>query len=372
MWIRSARWDCFWILSGFPLGLALNLVFLLGHIPGPVLIIWFVVLLDMGHNLSPVALAWSHGGFRQMMLRNKGKYVVLPLVFLAIATAIGFAAQAWFPEFSPFVNAGLDASAFRDVYDAIRSPFAWMLLIYLIWNLYHFGMQNFGIMTIYRQRSAIAYGPEQRRIDMIFCLAVQVAVTLSLFVMLLENPWRYMARLAYEFLSIAAVIMLLREAAVSGRYRTPRIAFALSHTLSLTLWPGLWVIAINGFNHWLTAIGLSSHVYGVHKSRSPVVFAGIVTGAGILLFAVLFFSFKNGIHSWNLRDIIILLLPATGFRLGLGFVHFLYDRWVWKFSDPQVRATIGADLFRAPQPADMAAPLAARKRSVPLAEAAGD
>jgi hypothetical protein len=34
-------------------------------------------------------------------------------------------------------------------------------------------------------------------------------------------------------------------------------------------------------------------------------------------------------------------------RMGLGFVHFLYDRWIWKLSDPQVRATIGS-FHRAP------------------------
>lgn len=34
-------------------------------------------------------------------------------------------------------------------------------------------------------------------------------------------------------------------------------------------------------------------------------------------------------------------------RLGLGFVHFLYSRWVWKFSDPRVRATISRDLLAA-------------------------
>jgi hypothetical protein len=32
-------------------------------------------------------------------------------------------------------------------------------------------------------------------------------------------------------------------------------------------------------------------------------------------------------------------------RLGFGFVHFLYDRWVWKMTDQRVRATIGRDLF---------------------------
>jgi hypothetical protein len=35
-------------------------------------------------------------------------------------------------------------------------------------------------------------------------------------------------------------------------------------------------------------------------------------------------------------------------RIGLGFVHFLYDRWLWKLSDPRVRATIGRDLVANP------------------------
>ena len=32
-------------------------------------------------------------------------------------------------------------------------------------------------------------------------------------------------------------------------------------------------------------------------------------------------------------------------RVGLDFVHILQDRWIWKLSDPRMRATIGRDLF---------------------------
>jgi hypothetical protein len=34
-------------------------------------------------------------------------------------------------------------------------------------------------------------------------------------------------------------------------------------------------------------------------------------------------------------------------RAGIGMIHFVYSARVWKLSDPQVRETIGADLFRA-------------------------
>jgi hypothetical protein len=36
---------------------------------------------------------------------------------------------------------------------------------------------------------------------------------------------------------------------------------------------------------------------------------------------------------------------AVGFRIGLGFVHFRHDRWIYKFSDPIVRGTIGKALL---------------------------
>jgi hypothetical protein len=44
------------------------------------------------------------------------------------------------------------------------------------------------------------------------------------------------------------------------------------------------------------------------------------------------------------------LMPAetsrkVGGRLGLGFVHFLYDRRIYRFSDPMVGATIGREIF---------------------------
>jgi hypothetical protein len=75
----------------------------------------------------------------------------------------------------------------------------------------------------------------------------------------------------------------------------------------------------------------------------------IVAGTAVfgLLFVVLPFTVTYSTSGpaplpWWIRATI----PAVSLRLGLGFVHFLYDRWLWQFSDPRVRATIGADLFR--------------------------
>lgn len=113
----------------------------------------------------------------------------------------------------------------------------------------------------------------------------------------------------------------------------------------------LWSFAISGMNHWLAAIGLSSLVYANHQDRSPLAFSAALVGLGMLVFGLLFVAVPfTGIHStsgptplpWWIRATI----PAVSLRLGLGFVHFLYDRWIWKLGDPHVRATIGKDLLR--------------------------
>ena len=99
---------------------------------------------------------------------------------------------------------------------------------------------------------------------------------------------------------------------------------------------------------WLVAIGLSSHVHA--RDRSAVVFSAALIGFGTIVFALLFIALPFcGLYStsgpaplpWWVRATI----PAVSLRLGLGFVHFLYDRWLWKLSDPMVRAMIGKDLF---------------------------
>jgi hypothetical protein len=119
----------------------------------------------------------------------------------------------------------------------------------------------------------------------------------------------------------------------------------------LMSWSGLWGFAISGMNHWLVAIGLSSHVYANHQNRSPNAVAAVLVGIGTLIFGLLFVVLPfSGIPStsgtaplpWWIRA----TMPEVSLRLGLGFVHFLYDRWLWHLSDPEVRKAIGRDLFR--------------------------
>lgn len=105
--------------------------------------------------------------------------------------------------------------------------------------------------------------------------------------------------------------------------------------------------AIISMNHWLVAVGLASHVYANYTQRSPQFFALGTMALGLAIFSLLFINFKLLATQGFSIDVLYFTATAVGFRLGLGFVHFLYDRWLYKFSSPEVRATIGKDMFAA-------------------------
>jgi hypothetical protein len=162
MWIRGPAWDGAWILSGVPIGLTLVIL-------APTISLTFVlmVLLEHGHTLSPMALAWNHMGFREVMQRNTTKYVVFPIVIVLATTALG-AVTALFVDLH--VGIGLTMRIY-EVGD-FEQPFVIMVVLYWLWNRYHFGIQNFGVLSIYRRIS----GSGRRATDKAYCLLVQSAV----------------------------------------------------------------------------------------------------------------------------------------------------------------------------------------------------
>ncbi len=95
-------------------------------------------------------------------------------------------------------------------------------------------------------------------------------------------------------------------------------------------WKWLFLFAID-FNHWLVDIGLSARV-----SRHWWLFLAAVLALGCIGFT---FMVPRVTHTAILN--IEWVLKA---RLGAGFVHFIYSRWVWKLSDPQIRTAVGPAL----------------------------
>lgn len=213
----------------------------------PKMVVCFVIataVIQTSHQLSPIVLAWSNEGFRKVMLDRPTQYLGLPVLAFVLAVVL---------------------------------PFQWVLSIYGIWNAYHYGMQNFGVLSIWRK-------PKQRRLTIVVCLFVASGVMLPTFYGYQSGYWLFL------------------------------FAAAMS------------------FNHWIVDIGLSSRA---------VRWQWLFVGGVLLLGFISFIWFEPTIHGFHRRSDELLKIA-----MAIGFVHFLYSRWVWKLSDKRVRETIGANLFR--------------------------
>lgn len=329
LWIRNAWWDSFWILSGLPIAVGLLLLS-----PSIYLTLALVILLEHAHFLSPMTLAWIHTDFRGLMLRRPMKFIGVPIALVVTTTTIGVLTSHFVPDLN--VDVGLRVRVYD--FEDYRHPFVMLVLLYFLWNSYHFAMQNFGVLTIYRLKS----GSGNRRTDMIYCLGVQILSSIMVFSRVLELDRGIMRGFYITVGLLGVVAMLMRE----NRW-SPRIVFILANAVGLMFFMSsvLWGFAIWSVNHWLVALGLSSHVYAVHRGRSAALFVAGLMAAGIGVFWLIFGAGVNRDTIFDPKFAVKTTVIAMSVRYGVAFTHFLYDRWLWQFRNPDVRATIGKNLF---------------------------
>jgi hypothetical protein len=312
MWIRSPAWDGFWFLSGVPLGVALW-----ATSATPMTTFLFILVFRVGHLAAPVACAWSHTGFRELMLRRKATFILLPS-FLFVTTA----AVSWWG----LLKVGNDYDLYFNW--ARMTPLAVIAaIVYIGWNQWHLAMQNFGMLRLYAARSRRA---GSRLIDKGVCLLAMAYWTAGIVTHYDFIP--IPRQIPFEIISCFAAAVLM--AVVLWYERSwPRIVFMVGTITPAVIanFSFLYAFAAILVNHWLSAIGLAAHVDGNHHARSPLLFAAVVMAFGAAVVAT--------------RPHFRFVLAAT---IGLAFVHFLYDRWLWRFSEKRVRETIGRDLFRRP------------------------
>jgi hypothetical protein len=160
-----------WLLSGVPVGVVLS------FLPPAARLgcFTFFVLLETGHNMAPIVLAWTHGEFRRgVALPNFAKFIYWPIAVLLIMLAVGavtsFGWTSWYGEMyglSDWTN---------------LLPVA--MWVYWPWKIYHFGMQHFGVMQILRVGGS-------RRVNMILCLAA-TAFGMAVVPALIGSQWAFL------------------------------------------------------------------------------------------------------------------------------------------------------------------------------------
>jgi hypothetical protein len=246
-----------WLGTSVAVGIALMAL----PAEGRLVLFTAAVILDMAHSVAPIAASWGHAEFRRVMLADPWRYLGLPIALAIPTVAAGIVTSL---HWTPFVFQRGQQWMITDW----RNPFPVVVWAYFIWNAYHFGMQNFGVVSLLRGRRSAWV----RTCDMTWCVGLTLAAM----------------RLAPD---------------------------------------------VTSFNHWITEIGLTARV----SRRWLLWFLAVVMLLGLLGFTY------AAPRTWGQVQIIIPWIICL--RIALGFWHFLQDRWMWKLCDPEVRATIGADLF---------------------------
>jgi hypothetical protein len=358
-WIRSATWDGIWILSGFWVA---SLFLLLPLNRAQPLILIFTLFFWISHRFSSLYLALCVREYQPVLQSKKGYFLVFPL-------CLGLALLAFLlcPE------SILPLSLFN--------RFLLLGSIDYFFSLYHFSVQHYGLLSVYRGK--LPHGqkdPSLLKWDWWVCIAV--SGIFSIILDLLYGEWALLFGHSKAFTpQFSDVTIFGIKAALTGCLVliwgfTLRVYLQKKQGLARCLYfsslcyltlisfyvAPLVYFAMVQIQHWLVALGLSTHMAGNSLAESPQSrwykiwtwvnqqrWAPLVVLISLSLFLTPFLEadlyIANHFDSANLSMPYLLQeLTASGWIFGLGglalfssFLHYIYDRGVFRFSDPFTR-----------------------------------
>ena len=318
----------------------------------------------IGHRFSSTYLAYFTESYRPLLRSQPIRFVVLPLLITAGCLAVFLPsdeALRWSREQRLVVLAVID----------------------YIFVTYHFASQHFGALSIYRARVGRSASSRTRTMDRWFALGVGGALVfvadLLAGAVAYQDRWTGWAISdwlvsAQEGIRAGALSIVLIAAAATvfmelrtSSWSLPRILYVLGITAMVTiaLQPrSLFLfLVIWTSQHWILATGLASRTpiaeSAPAKGRTRRVFHLVNTHPWAILFLLValsvvllpFFEVEGnrlddatyygdrifGTFAAGLRDSSwVPVLLAIGFASG--FIHYLLDRSVFRFSNPQVRS----------------------------------
>lgn len=143
--IKTPLWDAIWIWNGLPIGLLLIALVWLQQSEILYYLFALGIILETGHLISSAVVAWSNSDFRCIMVADPFQYVVLPIGIAVLCVGIGAATAAGWTSY----QGGL-----HSIYRITDWHNPLPILVWGFWLSvgWHFSMQNFGIVRLYRSR----------------------------------------------------------------------------------------------------------------------------------------------------------------------------------------------------------------------------
>ena len=366
-WVQSPLWDGFWMFAAiWGSALLFALAGQWGWYQAAAYLFAGNLVIATLHSYSTTFMILGSARLGPARARQRGRLVYGPIALAAGALLLGLY-LGWslaFPRTAPYDGWNL---------------WPWVLYLGLFWvgHFWHFGKQDFGVLSIYRARAGQT-DPRSRRIDLIYVwimmMGIQPVVYLSTgvatplgeaFYSLVPITPAAMSTIANAAFAVAYGITLAVVCLEIARPNAsiPKVLYyliMLVHPSVILLAEGdlkLFLFTTYLWSHWFVAIGLVSRLQTGHfeaaGDRPSIAVAkhwltmAAIVGAALLLFAEL--RPFNVFGGQSYRAILAAVTPAQGLFVGLALgallaeqlVHYACDRMLFRLRDPDIRAAIG-------------------------------
>ena len=370
-WVNSPGWDAFWMFSalwGVPLLLVGSLVTNLAAFA----LALFAVnqLMSVFHSLSTTYMVLGSPLLKEERRLNRRKYFTIPLAIVLFCFALGLyvAVTQRFPE-DGRLAAGM---------------WPWMLYVGLFWvgHFWHFGNQDFGVLTIYRLKAGQT-GLRDRKVDRLYASAMMFVIQPIVYVCFVKAT--AFAEVLHTFLPLGPTFLEAASASAvgaAGIFTVGVVAFELSkpnrslpkllyyvvmflhpvllYTSVVTQSYGLGALYVIAYlwSHWLIAISLVGRIntryYQSRGDSQPVSLLKHVAILGFIVGVVslLFYSFPTfhllSIDSYRYKEVLASITPEMrlfvgalfGYFLAEQILHYYCDRSLFSLRDPGVRKNV--------------------------------
>ena len=147
-WINNFSWDFFWIFSGFWL---IPIIMILDNLE--LFYVFGVFLFWISHRISSVFIAWTCYAYRPLIFKQWFRFLCLPLLTFTLILMWFFLPKSLLPL---NMNERFIIIAFLDYF----------------WGIYHFSIQHFGFLRLYRFKNKIEEQIIESKLDKFYCLMV--------------------------------------------------------------------------------------------------------------------------------------------------------------------------------------------------------
>jgi hypothetical protein len=364
-WVSSARWDLFWMFSAlWGSVLCAAALAAIGSVRVGAILFSLGMALAACHSWSTTYVVIASPVLREARRRNRAKFTLVPVAVVAGSLALGWAigASGGLPHQLPLTSA----------------QSLWVLYLALFWvgHFWHFGNQDFGVLSIYRAKAGQTT-LRDRKIDKAYAVAMMFVIQPCVYFKAvtrspLSEAVKSFVPVPPEIVAIAAawavaIAVGLSVAVIAYELRKansslPKLAYylvMLSHPLVLYFvhWRiAFFYIVVYFWSHWLVAIGLVGRIHTNFQLAAGATPARALLrhvtrlGAWVAIALLFYTAFgKYAVFSGDdYKEVLSAVWPdwtgVVGLILGAflaeQLLHYYCDRCLFRFRDADVRRAV--------------------------------